>query len=150
MASEITSSGTKLFVGPAGTVGHDKATYDLVVWTEVGKLVNAPDTVGEEYAIVESQQLGNRLTVKAKDQINPGSISVTYDHVIGDAGQGAMAAAKDSDAPHPFKLELKNGELIYFQGLVTRNPTNVGAAGNFVRRQADITLTTTTLGPVAP
>lgn len=119
-------------------------TYDAtgyqstdIVWTEVGQV----EDVGSEdatKAVSTFIPVKTGETTKVPGAIDYGKRAVMIGHLPGDAGQVLMLAAFKSIHHYSIKVEFPDGELRFFDALVTKFGMSGGKAGDVVRISSEI------------
>ncbi|RFC66446.1 hypothetical protein DYI37_03105 [Fulvimarina endophytica] len=119
----FTSSGTKVFIGPAVTaVPADATAYAALAFDEISYVKNAGE-IGDQFQDVTTDHLGDGRTRHFKGQKDGGVMQLIVDRDDADAGQTALIAAvqDDSTADYAFMVEFPN----------KRNPTGENAIRYF-------------------
>lgn len=129
MSNVRTSAGSTLGVSATlPTAFTDDAVngYPSLTFINVGEITDMGE-FGKEFALVTHNPLETRQTVKRKGSFNNGSISLQLGLDNGDAGQGALQTAVDSDASVAIEVELQDGTTYYFTAQVMSFMINVGS-----------------------
>lgn len=132
MADAVTFAGTQISISAGVPVTYDEAGFAALTYTSVGEVSSAPGDGGTTFEDVSYTVLGRRATVHLKgtsDQPEE-TMEVVVDR--NDAGQIMLKAALLSDNQYAFKVVYNNGEIDYFQALVTGN-AGEGGDSNTVR-----------------
>ena len=124
----FTSAGSTLSIcttnAPPAT--FDAAGFAAQTYVEVKELTNI-GVIGEVFALVTHEPVNSRETFKFKGNSNSGQLALQGARAPTDAGQAKLILAVQDDLPYSFKLSLKQGTVIYFQGQVMSYSTNVGS-----------------------
>lgn len=130
--SRTTASGTKFSIG---TIAADPASD---TFTAVGEITDMGD-FGREYKEVTTETMDDRKTFRVKGNYDDGTMTITLNRDMTNAGQTALAAALNSDADYNFRIELNNkateaghGTRFDFKAKVFSFKTKVGGPNSFV------------------
>ncbi|WLB14831.1 phage tail tube protein (plasmid) [Bradyrhizobium elkanii] len=146
MGDIVTASGTRYFIGPAGTAAQfdTLAEFEAVsVWTEIGLVENGGE-YGDEASAVTGAALGDGRIRKAKGARDAGTLALVCFHDPLDAGQAALAAAEQTNDNYVFKVVLPDGPvgysdtIEYFRGLVMSRRKQVNTNDNIIRLMVNI------------
>ena len=97
MAEIVTATGTRFYIGPAGTSAQfdTLAEFEAISdWTEVGLVENLGE-FGDESTAVTGAALGDGRIRKAKGARDAGTMAVIVFHDPTDVGQAALQAAQE-------------------------------------------------------
>jgi hypothetical protein len=133
-----TSAGSTIAMGSAPAT-YDAAGYGAVSYTTIGEVTDIGE-FGAAYNLVTHNPVGNRQTKKFKGSYNNGSIQLQMAFDKADAGQDALASARDSDASKAFKVTLQDGTILYFAGKVMSFIIQVGSVDQILSATATIEL----------
>ena len=125
MSVNQASKRTKFYVGTPCARDADMTT--ITEWTEVKDVMGFDGDLGDESDLVSYETYGadNRVR-KLKSTRNGGNFTVTVARLPGDAGQDQMRVGEMSDSPFAFKVELVNGDVLAFPGLVMSAKRSMG------------------------
>lgn len=146
MGDIVTASGTKYYIGPAGTATQFDtiAEFEAVtVWTEIGLVENGGE-FGDEASAVTGAALGDGRIRKAKGARDAGTLALVCFHDPTDTGQLAVDAAEQTNDNYAFKVVLNDGpagysdSISYFRGLVMSRRLQVNTNDNILRRLYNI------------
>lgn len=145
MSQEQTSAGTIFSVSIAQPATEDVAGYEALTWVALGTTTSLGE-IGPEYQVTTYDIHGNRVTQKLKGQVNMGSQAVELVRVLNNPAQIIMknAVTIDSateDSIHSFKLEYKDGDIQYYQGLPISYRSSIGGPDDMISAAAAIELT---------
>ncbi|ORE90146.1 phage tail tube protein [Aurantimonas sp. 22II-16-19i] len=139
--------GTKLFVGPAATVQNPAlAAYTAVTgtsWKQVAKLKEFGEIGEGSREVVKDELLDEDNVSKFKGVNDPGSTTVKVQREPADAGQLAMKAAVQTDAPLLFKLVYSDGATQYFAALVVSAKNEASGANDVMMTSFELEYTGT-------
>lgn len=140
-----TAAGSKVYIAVLSGAPHagepaDLSAFEALTYVEIGHVTELGE-YGEEKNVVETTELGNRVTQGVGGSINPGPIPITVNADPTDTGQQMMLAAFDTDFNYPFKIVLGDkltnggtGTTQYLHGIVTSRRRNVGNADTILTR----------------
>lgn len=146
MGDIVTASGTKYYIGPAGTSTQFDtiAEFEAVtVWTEIGLVENGGE-FGDESSSVTGAALGDGRIRKAKGARDAGTLALVCFHDPTDTGQAAVEAAEQTNNNYAFKVVLNDGpagysdSIAYFRGLVMSRRHQVQTNDNIQRKTYNI------------
>jgi hypothetical protein len=146
MGDIVTASGTRYFIGPAGTSAQfdTLAEFEAVsVWTEIGLVENGGE-YGDEASAVTGAALGDGRIRKAKGARDAGTLALVCFHDPLDPGQAALVAAEQTNDNYVFKVVLPDGpvgfsdSIEYFRGLVMSRRKQVNTNDNIIRLMVNI------------
>jgi len=143
MTTDLTSSiGAKIFIGAKTSTAATLAAYDaLSDWVEIGLVESVPE-FGTSWETGGFTPVSDGLKRKFKTVQDNGSLSLSAARKGSDAGQiAARAAADDTQADYPFKVELGDAGTgvgakptrSYFRALVTSATLVPGGSGDIVK-----------------
>lgn len=146
MGDIVTASGTRYYIGPAGTSTQFDtiAEFEAVtVWTEIGLVENGGE-FGDEASSVTGAALGDGRIRKAKGARDAGTLALVCFHDPTDTGQLAVDAAEATNDNYTFKVVLPDGPagysntIQYFRGLVMSKRLQVNTNDNILRKMYNI------------
>ncbi|MGO1121218.1 hypothetical protein ACTL6U_21180 [Rhodovibrionaceae bacterium A322] len=129
-----TSAGSEIYIGtPAADAQSDsyQAVAEVVDISEFGK----------SFQTIKHVTVNSRETQKIKGSFDAGGITLKLGRNLSDAGQAALKAALDSDAPYNIRVSLADipasgsapaPTSFYFKALVTSFTTMIGSADSLV------------------
>lgn len=132
MGKEVTFAGTQIGISAGIPVTYDEAGFAALTYTDVGEISSAPGDGGTVFEDVSYTVLAQRATKHLKGTSD--QPEETMEIVVNrtDAGQALLKTALLSDEQYSFKVEYNNGEIDYFQALVTGN-SGAGGDSNTIR-----------------
>jgi hypothetical protein len=103
---------------------EDAAGYGALTPVLVGEITSLGD-IGGEYNSVTTNNISSRIQQTLKGVYVPGTFEVSVGDDMTDAGQLLLEAAFGTpggtpDVSYSFALNDQNGDVYYFQGLVTK------------------------------
>lgn len=135
-----TSAGTKISISATLPTAYTKIAYEAVIdWQKVG-LVSEVGEFGKTYQDVTFNPLETRGTIHRKGSYDEGQLPLQIARDASDGGQLILVEASDSDDLYSVKLELQDGTIQYFTGLVYTSVTNVGNVNSITMRNSTIQL----------
>ncbi len=155
------TGGSKFFISPT-SVNPDTidamddeallAFYEGINdWVEVEETENLGD-VGDTAETVSFTTIGRNRVRKLKGPRNAGSQTVVVGRDPLDDGQEALIDAEKTDFNYPFKVQLNDApsagytnSVLYYAGLVTSRPTNMGPNAQVTTRTFTIEVNTSVL-----
>lgn len=119
MVAAVTFAGTQISVSAGVPATYDAAGFAALTYTAIGEISSAPGNGGTKFEDVSYSVLGVRATkhLKGTSDQEEEELEVVVDR--SDAGQQLLKAALQSDNQYAFKVVYNNGEIDYFQALVT-------------------------------
>lgn len=130
--ARTTASGTVLSIGTTAS----SASADT--FTVVGEITDIGE-FGRVFKEVTSEVISDRETYRVKGNYDDGTITLTLNRDLSDAGQTALAAALNSDANYNIRVELNEkttdtgyGTRFDFKAEVFSFTTKVGGPNSFV------------------
>ena len=148
MGDIITTSETQFFISNASadSTVDTLAEYEGLTWIEVGDTEDL-GAVGDTSAEVTGIAISEGRVRKAKGARNAGNQQVICFHQPLDVGQQALRDAETTKDNYAFKLVLSDTPsgggtptTIYYRGLVSSQPLNMGTADNIMRRTYSISV----------
>lgn len=143
-----TTSGTKIYIGPAVTAAAADTLAELkaLTYVEVGE-VESLGEFGDESSIVTFSAIGDGRVRKSKGARDAGTLALTVGRDPLDAGQGDLRDAQKTKMTYAFKVlaadapgaGYSNSEF-YFRGLVTSARDNFGNNDNVVRTTFNVAI----------
>lgn len=135
---------------PAGITAATTAVAGLTFKT-VGNIENMGNL--SDTASIETANVIDKLRpLKAKGNMNPGTVAYTIVSETTDEGQPEMEKAYKytGSESYAFELEHPDGRKAYYSGLVAEWSENYGNTGAFLRFNANIERTSGTIKVAAP
>lgn len=119
MVASVTFAGTQISVSAGAPATYDAAGFAALTYTAIGEISSAPGSGGTKFEDVSYSVLGVRATkhLKGTSDQEEEEMEVVIDR--DDAGQALLKTALMSDNQYAFKVVYNNGEIDYFQALVT-------------------------------
>lgn len=132
-------TGALFAISAALPATYDAAGYGAtaMTYTTVGEV----EDVGSEdatKAVSTFVPVSTGVVTKVPGAIDYGKRTVTIGHLPSDAGQALMKAAFASNNHYSVKLTFPDGEIRYYDVLVTKFGTSGGKAGEVVRVTSEI------------
>lgn len=119
MADGVTFAGTTVKISAGVPATYDEIGFAALTYTSVGEVTSAPGSGGKTFEDVSYSVLAERAMKHLKgtsDQAEQ-TMEIVVDRA--DAGQTLLKTALDSDDQYAFEITYNNGEIDYFQALVT-------------------------------
>jgi len=130
--ARTTASGTIL------SIGTTAAAASADTFTIVGEITDVGE-FGRVYKEITSEAIDDRKTSRVKGNYDDGTITLTLNRDLEDAGQLALNAALNSDDDYNVRIELNDkatatghGTRIEFKAKVFSFTTKIGGPNNFV------------------
>lgn len=142
MAIEIQSmSGATISVA---TVEGSPTTYDAAgfaakTYVQIGNVSNIGD-IGLVYNELKFNDIGSRLTKKARGSLDAGTQTLEMAYTKTDAGQNRLRAAFNSDDSSCFKLVLQDGTIVYYTAKIMSAPFKLGSIDTIVMTTSNLGL----------
>ncbi|MFG1371488.1 iron ABC transporter substrate-binding protein [Xanthobacter oligotrophicus] len=130
-----TTSGTKIYIGPAVTAAAADTTAEFAALTyvEVGEVQNLGE-FGDESSSVSFASIGDARTRKLKGARDAGTLALTVGRDPLDVGQIALKAAEKTKFEYAIKVVAADApsaghtnSIFYFRALVMSGRNNFGA-----------------------
>lgn len=138
MANAVTFAGTTIGISAGVPATYNEAGFSALTFTNIGEITSAPGSGGKKFTDVAYSTLDDRATKHLKGTSDQEEQSIGVIDDITDAGQILCEAALDSDNQYAFEVTYNNGDVSYFQALVTGYE---GAGGDSnALRQSTITI----------
>lgn len=141
-----TSAGSTIALSAGSPATFDSPGFGALTFTAIGEVTNIDGNFGRTYNVVTHNPLSTRGTVKKKGSFNSGSLTIQLALDNDNAGQTLAQAALASDNAYAFKVTLQNGDIYYFQGLVTAFPVTVGSVDAITAGSITVEITTHSSG----
>jgi hypothetical protein len=119
MAVGITFAGTKVSISAGVPATYNQAGFAALTYTEIGEITSVPGSGGRTYEDVNYNVVSRRATEHRKGTYDEAEQTMEVVVVRDDAGQVLAEQALDSDNEYAFKVEYSDGEISYYQALVT-------------------------------
>ncbi len=119
MADAVTFAGTVISISAGVPATYDSVGFAALTYTAIGEVSSAPGSGGKTFEDVSYTVLGVRATKHLKGTSDQAEQTMEVIDDRNDAGQTLAKAALESDNEYAFKVVYNNGEIDYFQGLVT-------------------------------
>lgn len=138
-----TSSGARLFIGPANDSASVLGDYTALSWTLVGEVEDLGE-FGDAWNSATFAALADSRVRKFKTTRNAGTMEMVLGFDASDSGQTALVAALDSKRDYAFKIDLDdepvdspaNPTTWYFRAKVMSNRRRVGNSETGAVRRA--------------
>lgn len=115
----VTFAGTTIGISAGVPATYNEAGFDALSYTNIGEITTAPGSGGKKFTDVAYSTLDDRATKHLKGTSDQAEQSIAVIDDLTDAGQTLADAALDSDNEYAFKITYNNGDVAYFQALVT-------------------------------
>lgn len=132
MADAVTFAGTLIGISAGVPATYDAAGFAALTYTSIGEVSSAPGDGGTVFEDVSYTVLARRATVHLKGTSDQPEETMEIVVDRNDPGQILLKAALLSDEQYAFKVTYNNGEIDYYQALVTGN-SGSGGDSNTVR-----------------
>ena len=119
MADAVTYAGLILSVSAGVPATYDASGFGALTYSAVGEVTTAPGSGGKTFEDVSYTVLADRATKHLKGTSDQAEQTLEVIDDRSDAGQILLKAALESDDQYAFKVLYNNGEIDYFQALVT-------------------------------
>jgi hypothetical protein len=119
MAVGITFAGTKISISAGVPATYNQSGFSPLTYAESGEITTVPGSGGRTYEDVNYNVVSRRATEHRKGTYDEAEQTIELVVVRDDAGQMLLEEALDSDQEYAFKVEYSDGEVNYFQALVT-------------------------------
>jgi hypothetical protein len=119
MPTAVTFAGTLVSVSAGVPATYDASGFNALTYTAIGEISSAPGSGGVKFEDVSYTVLGRRSTTHLKGTSDQEEEEMEVIVIRADAGQVLLKAALQSDSQYAFKVVYNNGEIDYFQALVT-------------------------------
>ena len=119
MADAVTYAGLILSVSAGVPATYDASGFGALTYSAVGEVTTAPGSGGKTFEDVSYTVLADRATKHLKGTSDQAEQTLEVIDDRSDAGQILLKAALESDNQYAFKVLYNNGEIDYFQALVT-------------------------------
>lgn len=145
MSNIITTLGTTLGIAVGEPATFDAAGYEAVgmTYTAVGEVGDLGEFGGTR-EVVEFTPIDTGVVAKRPGSINYGEMSLQIGRDATDAGQIALQAALDGANEgdiHSFRVTDRNGDKLYFTGIVSSFTYNAGSANTIFGGSCTVNLT---------
>ena len=133
------SAGSIISIATALPATHDKAGFEALTYNGIGQTDDLGE-FGKTYGLSTFTPTATRGTVKRKTSFNNGALPIRYAYVKDtlDTGQAALTSAVDSDANKAFRIEMPNGQSVYFLALVMGGVLHLGTVEDIVTKQMNL------------
>jgi hypothetical protein len=119
MPTAVTFAGTLVSVSAGVPATYDASGFGALTYTAIGEISSAPGSGGTKFEDVSYTVLNVRATKHLKGTSDQEEEEMEVIVTRSDAGQILLKAALQSDNQYAFKVVYNNGEIDYFQALVT-------------------------------
>jgi hypothetical protein len=119
MAVGITFAGTKVSISAGVPATYNQAGFAALTYTEIGEITSVPGSGGRTYEDVSYNVVSRRATEHRKGTFDEAEQTMEVVVVREDAGQILAEEALDSDDYYAFKIEYSDGEISYYQAMMT-------------------------------
>lgn len=154
MANDIFSSvGTKISVDDAAPATITEAGFAALTFALVGEASEVP-AFGAEAALATHTPLATGVVNKRRGSVNYGSVTIPMALSETDLGQAILKAAGLADpgmsSQVSVKVELANGDVLYFTAEVMSFRTNIGNADAISMAEVTLELNSKVVYAIAP
>ena len=143
--SSNTTAGSTLQLSAAAPSTFNQAGYAALSYTTLGEITDFGD-FGRKYNVVKNNPVATRGTVKKKGSFDEGALALKLNLDTDDAGQILAKTALNSDSNYSVKITTQNGDVYYFQVLVTAFVVGLVAVDNTTSASIDLEITTSSTG----
>lgn len=143
--SSNTTAGSTLQLSAAAPATFNQAGYAALSYTTLGEITDFGD-FGRKYNVVKNNPVATRGTVKKKGSFDEGALALKLNLDTDDAGQILAKTALNSDSNYSVKITTQNGDVYYFQVLVTAFVVGLGGVDNTTSASIDLEITTSSTG----
>jgi len=150
MSNVFTTLGTTLAVVAGEPASFDDIGYEGLTYAKVGEVGDLGEFGGTR-EVVTFTPVDTGVVAKRPGSIDYGEMSLQIARDATDAGQQALQEALDgaeSGNVHSFELTDRNGDKVYFTGIVSSFTYNAGSANTIFGGNVTVNLTSKPL-PVA-
>ena len=141
-----TVAGTTVSISAGTPATFDAAGYAAVTgWAKIGEITDG-GSHGKTFAEVTHSPIDTRMVQKFKGSINIGTKTMNLGIDDDDAGQILAKTALNSDSNYSVKITTQNGDVYYFQVLVTAFVVGLGGVDNTTSASIDLEITTSSTG----
>lgn len=119
MATAVTFAGTIIGICADAPATYNQIGFEALTFTNIGEITTAPGSGGKKFTDVAYSTLDDRATKHLKGTSDQAEQSIVVIDDTTDTGQGLAEEALDSDDEYSFKVTYNNGDVAYFQALVT-------------------------------
>lgn len=150
MSNLFTTLGTTLAVVAGEPASFDDIGYEGLTYAKVGEVGDLGEFGGTR-EVVTFTPVDTGVVAKRPGSIDYGEMSLQIARDATDAGQQALQEALDgteSGNVHSFELTDRNGDKVYFTGIVSSFTYNAGSANTIFGGNVTVNLTSKPL-PVA-
>lgn len=146
-----TAAGATFAVSAALPATLDEAGFTDagMTYTTVGEVTDAGE-VGGSYGEATHTPLDSRLVQRLKTSFDAGTQTLQMAVSSADAGQGIILDALHSDANIAVKITLQDGTTVYYIGLVTSFPYNIGSVDTIVNTSVTMSINSQPIVVAAP
>jgi hypothetical protein len=136
-------SGTKFYIGPAGSI---PTSPDAAAWVEIGSISNLGD-LSQQFDQIAVESLGSGDTYQLKGQRKFPNIDLTLNRDDSDLGQIALkaAAAASRGTLYPFKIQETDGGYATWQGECFGYGTSYGGVSALRQVKTSVSVRPSTL-----
>ena len=132
---QIDSTSTQFY--PAGSGAG--TVREITAWAQIAQIVTFETSGGDQqfatYSFLENDFESQQPTITSAQSIR---IGIADDPTL--PGYKAVAAAAEARALRALRLQLPNGSVLYYNGIVSFNPTPTLAKGQIMTVQATFSL----------
>lgn len=140
-STAFTAAGTTFSVSAASPATFDAAGFGALTYTTIGEITDG-GSYGRTYNPVTHNPIDERKTYTRKGSYTDGSMTLQMAVAAagGDAGQGILKTALNSDDAVSVKVVFPDGEIDYFTALVMSAPITVGGVDTILSMSIELTL----------
>ena len=152
MSDVFTTLGTVLSVVAGVPASYDASGYEDLTFAAVGEVGDLGEFGGTR-EVVTFTPVDTGIVAKRPGSIDYGQMSLQIARDASDTGQVALQSALDgaeSGNVHSFELVDRNGDTLFYTGIVSSFTYNAGSANTMFGGSCTIDLTSKPLPVVAP
>lgn len=131
------TTGAKIYIGPAHTTANSLLAYEALAYTEIGDVESLGEFGGASAGVTYNSIVDGSVR-KLKGPRDAGDLAVVVANNPEDAGQAAAIVAEVARSTFAFKVVLPEGtgisSVFYFRALVMSARLSVGGANGIIRR----------------
>ena len=143
MSNVFTTLGTTLSVVAGVPASFDASGYEALTYVAVGEVGDLGEFGGTR-EVVTFTPVGTGIVAKRPGSIDYGQMSLQIGRDAADVGQIALQSALDgaeSGKVHSFELVDRNGDTLFYTGIVSSFTYNAGSANTIFGGSCTIDLT---------
>ena len=140
----ISYIGSTLAVVASAPAAEDASSYAALSYTTVGQVISIGE-LGDTNEDIAFDRLADGRKVHVNGVKDLGDIAVELDYDRDDAGLTIIEAGEGSNTTHSFKIEDSDGDVYYFQAIISnfrtteRRPSQYKAVQFVMRGRSGVT-----------